>query len=114
MAVIAHVGNAKKQKAFVHELCRVGRTCFITTPNRWYPVDLVTGLPFVHWLPKSWFRQVLKWLGQDFWAQEENFNILTEKELLSCVPAGTKITKRHFRLFGLVSNLILFLDNSAL
>ncbi|AFY79450.1 MAG: class I SAM-dependent methyltransferase [Hydrococcus sp. C42_A2020_068] len=109
-ATIAHVGSREKQKAFVRELCRVGRTCFITTPNRWYPVDLVTGFPLIHWLPPAWFRQILTWVGQDFWAREEHFNILSEKDMLSFFPADVKVTKKHFRLFGPISNLLYYVE----
>jgi SAM-dependent methyltransferase len=74
-AVIEHVGSRANQRAFIRELCRVGRTCFITTPNRWYPVEFHTALPLLHWLPASWFRTILKWMGKKFWAKEENLNL---------------------------------------
>ena len=38
---------------FVAELCRVARRVFVTTPNRWFPLDPHTLLPFVHWLPRG-------------------------------------------------------------
>jgi SAM-dependent methyltransferase len=53
-AVIEHVGSRAVQAAFMREILRVGRAAFVTTPNRWYPVELHTVLPLVHWLPTSW------------------------------------------------------------
>src|SRR3954470_7756130 len=51
-AVVEHVaGGRAGQRRFVHELCRVARRVFVTTPNRWFPVEVHTLLPFVHWLP---------------------------------------------------------------
>jgi len=51
-AVVEHVaGGRDGQLRFVAELCRVARRVFVTTPNRWFPVDPHTLLPFVHWLP---------------------------------------------------------------
>ena len=51
-AVVEHVaGGREGQRRFVHELCRVAGRVFVTTPNRWFPLDLHTLLPFVHWLP---------------------------------------------------------------
>jgi SAM-dependent methyltransferase len=51
-AVVEHVaGGREGQRRFVHELCRVARRVFVTTPNRWFPVEVHTLLPFVHWLP---------------------------------------------------------------
>lgn len=107
-AVVEHVGNRAQQRAFVRELCRVGRTCFITTPNRWYPIEFHTAMPVVHWLPPSWFRTILKLSGKDFWAKEENLNLLSEKDVLSFFPANTKILTKHFKLLGLVSNLLFY------
>ncbi len=51
-AVVEHVaGGREGQRRFVHELCRVSGRVFVTTPNRWFPLEVHTLLPFVHWLP---------------------------------------------------------------
>jgi SAM-dependent methyltransferase len=52
-AVVEHVGGHAAQVAFVHELCRVARRVFVTTPNRWFPIEVHTLLPVVHWLPRG-------------------------------------------------------------
>lgn len=110
-AVIEHVGSRSNQRQLIKELCRVGRTCCITTPNRWYPIELHTVLPFVHWLPLPWFRRILKWFGKDFWADENNLNPLSEKLLLAMLPEGVRVFTRHHRLFGLVSNLVFYIES---
>ena len=51
-AVVEHVGGEADQRAFVHELCRVARRVFVTTPNRRFPIEVHTLLPFAHWLPR--------------------------------------------------------------
>ena len=51
-AVVEHVGGRADQVAFVHELCRVATRVFVTTPNRWFPVEVHTLLPVAHWLPR--------------------------------------------------------------
>ena len=51
-AVIEHVGRRDRQEALVREALRVGRRVFVTTPNRWFPVEVHTRLPLVHWLPE--------------------------------------------------------------
>jgi SAM-dependent methyltransferase len=107
-AVIEHVGDRQRQQAFVQELCRVGRSVYLTTPNRWYPVEFHSILPLVHWLPPVWFRRVLRWLGKDFWAKEENLNLLTQPELRAMFPPAVTVYYRPFRLLGLVSNLAFF------
>jgi SAM-dependent methyltransferase len=53
-AVVEHVaGGREGQRQFVHELCRVASRVFVTTPNRWFPIEVHTLRPFVHWLPAS-------------------------------------------------------------
>ena len=50
-AVVEHLGDRDSQREFVRELCRVSKQVFVTTPNRWFPVEVHTLLPLVHWLP---------------------------------------------------------------
>ena len=52
-AVIEHVGGRERQRRFVSEAIRVGRRVFLTTPNRRFPIEVHTRLPFVHWLPDA-------------------------------------------------------------
>jgi ubiquinone/menaquinone biosynthesis C-methylase UbiE len=52
-AVVEHVGGREDQRRFVHELCRVSKRVFVTTPNRSFPVEVHTLLPVVHWLPRG-------------------------------------------------------------
>jgi SAM-dependent methyltransferase len=110
-AVLEHVGSRTRQQEFIQELCRVGRRCFITTPNRWYPMEFHTGLPLLHWLPPAWFRTILSWIGKDFWAKEENLNLLSQSEVLSLFPSTARVYAKHFRLLGLVSNLVFYIEN---
>ena len=59
-AVVEHVaGGRDGQRAFVHELCRVSKRVFVTTPNRWFPLEVHTLLPFVHWLPAGARERVI-------------------------------------------------------
>src|SRR5579862_1681928 len=56
-AVVEHVaGGRAGQSRFVRELCRVAGRVFVATPNRWFPVDPHTLLPFVQWLPAGQVR----------------------------------------------------------
>jgi len=81
-AVLEHVGNRARQAQFLRELFRVARRgIFITTPNRWFPVEFHTMLPLLHWLPPRWYRATLERLGHDFFAAEENLNLLSPRAL---------------------------------
>lgn len=50
-AVLEHLPSHVDQRRFVDELCRVARRVFVTTPNRWFPLEVHTLVPLVHWLP---------------------------------------------------------------
>ena len=105
-AVIEHTGSRIAQAAFVRELCRVGNAFFITTPNRWFPVEHHTGLPLIHFLPASLFRRCLRNTRYHFWADEQHLNILTTRELAALFPADVRLQICLVRLFGLTSNLV--------
>ncbi|MGH3004227.1 MAG: class I SAM-dependent methyltransferase [Gaiellaceae bacterium] len=63
-AVVEHVaGGRDGQRRFVHELCRVSGRVFVTTPNRFFPLEVHTLVPFAHWLPEGFREQVLRSRG---------------------------------------------------
>lgn len=90
-AVLEHVGNYQEQKKFIDEICRVGRRIFITTPNRWFPVDFHTLIPLVHWLPQKIRSYIYQKMGKKFWANPNNLNLLGRRELLDLFPKNVKI-----------------------
>ena len=51
-SVIEHVGNAQEQCRFAEEIRRVGRSYWVQTPNRWFPVEQHLLTPLIHWLPR--------------------------------------------------------------
>jgi SAM-dependent methyltransferase len=112
-AVVEHVGSRQRQAEFVRELCRVGRAVAIATPNRWYPIEFHTVLPVLHWLPPAWFRQILRWLGKGFWAEEANLNLLDNRALKAMFPVDWQLQALHHRLLGMVSNLFFYATPSA-
>lgn len=85
-AVLEHVGTRAEQAAFVRELCRVGKQVFITVPNRLFPIEHHTVLPFIHYLPNPGFRAVAKALGLVFWSKEENLNLFYPWEIATFFP----------------------------
>ena len=92
----------------MRELCRVGKSFFITTPNRWFPFEHHTGLPVLHYLPPSVFRALLRRTRYRHWAEESNLNILTARELATLFPSHAAVDVRSVRLFGVTSNLVAF------
>ena len=109
-AVLEHVGSTRNQTAFVRECMRVARRAvFLTTPNRWFPIEFHTLLPLAHWLPKRGFRWLLARLGLGFFADEANLNLLSRHELASLVTGeeGFETNVRSVALLGWSSNLLL-------
>jgi hypothetical protein len=49
----------------VHELCRVAARVFVTTPNRFFPLEVHTLLPFAHWLPPAARARAVRARGFD-------------------------------------------------
>ena len=80
----------------------------ITTPNKFYPIELHTKIPVIHWLPKSIYIRILKFLGLSFYADENNLNLLTVNELKKMLD-DKKITYeiKFIKLFLLKSNIII-------
>jgi Methyltransferase domain len=85
-AVVEHLAHRASQEAFVRELCRVSRRVFVATPNRWFPVDPHTLLPFVHWLPRR--ERVLAAVGSD---ETGDLRPLGPRELRSLFPYAVRI-----------------------
>src|SRR5215475_755599 len=109
-AVLEHVGSFENQIQLVQECCRVARkSIFLTTPNRWFPIEFHTILPFVHWLPKPVFRQFMRRSGRGFFAEESNLNLLHARNLASIVRHVEDFTFRvsSVSLWCWPSNLLL-------
>jgi SAM-dependent methyltransferase len=107
-AVLEHVGSAARQRLFIAEICRVAKRVFVTTPNRWFPVEPHTSLPLVHYLPKPVFRRLLSGTRYGFWAEEGNLNLLTSSEFRACFDQGYPVRVEHtgVGIGVLCSNLI--------
>ena len=115
-AVLEHVGSRQRQRQFLHEAWRVARKAiFVTTPNRWFPIEVHTLLPLVHWLPAPAFRGLLKGLRKDFFAREENLNLLSRRDLARLArEVGIKeFDIRVVALLGWPTNLLLYAERSA-
>ena len=108
-STIEHVGSAIKQKKMIENIIKLTKKIFIiTTPNRFYPIELHTKIPLIHWFPKSTYRKILKFLGLSFYANEENLNLLSADELKKMLN-NQKITYeiKFLKLFFLKSNIII-------
>jgi hypothetical protein len=92
-AVVEHVaGGRQGQRRFVQELCRVSRRVFVTTPNRWFPLEVHTLLPFVHWLPAGVRGRLIPY--------DDVLDPLGPKALASLFPYDVRVLNRGMTLIA--------------
>ena len=108
-ATIEHVGNTLNQKKMLENVIKLTKKIFvITTPNKFYPIELHTKIPLIHWFPKSIYRKILKFLGLSFYANEENLNLLSVNEFKKMLDNyKIKYEIRFIKLFFFKSNIII-------
>jgi SAM-dependent methyltransferase len=106
-AVIEHVAPGEERLRFVNELLRVGKKLFLTTPNRWYPLDFHKMIPLLHWLPQPWYRRLIQMAGDEFYSRKENLDLLSKRDLERLLAkTGVPFKIIPYRFLGLVSNLL--------
>ena len=92
-AVVEHVaGGRDGQRRFVHELCRVARQVFVTTPNRFFPIEVHTLLPFVHWLPRRARERVIPF--------DDVLDLLGPKDLEGLFPYSVRVINTGMTLIA--------------
>ena len=107
-ATIEHVGSLKNQIKKVNNMIKLSRKYIvITTPNRFFPIEVHTKLPLIHWLPKNIFRKILLLLGMSYFAYEKNLNLLDKTDLHNILANFSK--KINYKIYnikflGFVSN----------
>jgi SAM-dependent methyltransferase len=114
-AVIEHVGSRKQQQSFLAEILRVGKRAFVTTPNRWHPIEFHTVTPLLHYLPPRMYRRIYAAAGLEFFSKEENLNLLDAKELLGFLSpeVSGRVELGFHRFLGMKSNVLLSIRPAA-
>ena len=92
-AVVEHVGDRDAQRVFVHEVCRVAKRVFVTTPNRWFPIEVHTLVPLVHWLPRRIYRRLVPGL--------RDIELLSPRELRSLFPYPVRLVNTGLTLIAI-------------
>jgi hypothetical protein len=110
-ATIEHVGKFNNQKKMLINISKLTKKIFfVTTPYRFFPIEIHTKIPLLHFLPKHIFRKILKILKLNFYSKEENLNLLS----ISDIRKISHNLKKKFilkiiyvRTFFFISNIIL-------
>ncbi len=88
-AVLEHVGSSFEQAHFVAELIRISQSVFISVPNRYFPIEHHTALPFFAWSDVT-FSFGCKLMNKSRWAEKANLNLMSLGKLKSLIPINTK------------------------
>lgn len=110
-SVIEHVGGIERQREFAKECMRCGRAFFVQTPNKWFPFDTHTLMPFAHWLPQRIFRKLVRFSPRFLFFKPDpgdredfsNMRLLSRKDLQELFP-GAEILEEKF--CGITKSLI--------
>jgi hypothetical protein len=68
-SVIEHVGAWEHQQQFAAEIRRVAAALWVQTPAYECPLEPHYLAPFVHYLPRSWQRKLLRWFTPWGWLE---------------------------------------------
>jgi len=109
-ATIEHVGDFQNQVSKVKNMISLSKKYIvISTPNRFYPIEFHTKLPFLHWLPENIFRKALLFLNMKYFADEKNLNLLSKsdlKKILNIFSDKIEYKIYNISLLGLISNFL--------
>lgn len=110
-ATIEHVGSYNNQKRMIENIgLLTNKIFFITTPYRFFPIEIHTKIPLLHFFPKKIFRKILNLFNYNFFSKEKNLNLLSINELK---VISRKLEKKFYlkikflKTFFFISNLIL-------
>lgn len=106
-AVIEHVGDYDRQLFFLKEVKRVSRAAYLTTPNVFFPVEVHTRVPFLHWLPRETFNRFITAIGRG-WAAGDYMYLLSLRQVKKLLAdAGiTDYTITKNRILGFTMDFV--------
>ena len=98
-SVIEHVGPADKQASFAREVRRLGKSYWVQTPSKWFPIEAHCGMPFWwfypvqlrHYFIERWRKKLPGWTRM-----VEETTVLTKAELHHLFPEATILVETTF------------------
>jgi hypothetical protein len=96
-SVIEHVGPEDRQAAFAGEVRRLGKSYWVQTPAKWFPIEPHCGMPFWWFYPvqlradliERWRKKLPAWTDM-----VEQTRVLTRSDLRRLFPEATVRTER--------------------
>jgi hypothetical protein len=103
-SVIEHVGSWERQQQFASEIRRVAKALWVQTPAYECPIEPHYLTPFIHYLPRSFQKKILRWFTVWGWIQRptgeqidemvETTRLLRRLEMQQLFPDCEIITER--------------------
>jgi hypothetical protein len=103
-SVIEHVGSWERQQQFASELRRVAKALWVQTPAYGCPLEPHYLAPFVHYLPRSLQKGMLRWFSLWGWIERptrtqidsmvETTRLLKKSEMQRLFPDCEIVTER--------------------
>lgn len=113
-AVIEHITDENQRQEFVNELLRVSNAVFLTTPNKYFPIELHTGMPLIHFCLPRLFNFLLNKMIISKFYNTDNLRLLNRSELKRLAErTNVPFEILPVYLFGFVSNWVLILKQKA-
>lgn len=112
-STIEHLGDFAAQNLFAQEVRRVAKRYFVQTPNRYFPIEPHTFVPFFQFLPRRLQRFVSLRIPLGQYAKggvvRDAVSLLSSKDLLRLFP-GTTICRERF--LGFTKSLCVYSNRS--
>jgi len=105
-SVIEHVGDDEKLQAFAREVMRLGRSYWIQTPSRYFPIEAHSGTPFWWLYPQALRRYFIsRWRRKlPLWTEMiEGTRFIDRSQLRTLFPKAQLSTER---LFGIPKSYV--------
>lgn len=107
-SVIEHVGDSRKQAEFAREVVRLGRSYWVQTPAKAFPIEAHCGMPFWWFYPETvraylinrWRQKLPAWTEM-----VEGTRVLSKGDLQRLFPDATIIVET---LFGIPKSYIAY------
>lgn len=76
-----------QQRAAADEIRRLGKGYYVQTPNKWFPIESHTWLPFIGYLPRPWQLHVISWTNR-YWIKrtQPEWRLLTIPDMQRLFP----------------------------
>lgn len=115
-SVIEHVGNRKNQLLFADEVQRVGKSYWVQTPNKYFPVEPHFLFPFFQFMPEYLKKEIaIRWPYSHFkkWSfdRERILEELSQIQLLSGVELHSLFEKGHLykeKFWGVTKSYVVY------